>query len=211
MRRLSLLCAALAAALTGPAQAEPEARTLHYTVVRDGEPIGTSTVRIRKSGPETVAEVATRIAVKIAFVTVYRYEQHETERWADGRLVALNAVTDDNGTPHKVSATRSGGKLRLEADGKVSEVDPALMPFSPWNAELVRKTAALSTNDGRVTPLSVTDLGEEELVLQGRPLTARHYSLKASFPQEVWYDRERRLVQVEIHGSDGSKIRYQPG
>ena len=70
---------------------------------------------------------------------------------------------------------------------------------------------ALSTQDGSVTPVSVTDHGEEQLVLQGRPLTAHHYSIKTNIPQEVWYDRHRRLVQVELHGSDGSTIRYQLG
>ena len=52
---------------------------------------------------------------------------------------------------------------------------------------------------------------EEPLVLQGRATTARHYSIKTSFPQDVWYDRQYQLLKVELRGSDGSTIEYRPG
>ena len=84
----------------------------------------------------------------------------------------------------------------LETDGRTSEVDPSLMPFSPWNAELLRKTMVVSTNDGSITPLSVTDHGEEQLVLHGHATRTHHYSIKTSFPQDVWYDQQRRLVRA---------------
>ena len=65
--------------------------------------------------------------------------------------------------------------------------------------------------DGTLTPVSVVDHGEEPLVLQGHPTTAHHYSVRTSFPQDVWYDRQDQLLKVELRGSDGSKIQYQPG
>jgi hypothetical protein len=179
--------------------------------MRNGDQIGTTTVRLHRKGRETTAEVVTEVRVKIAFVTVYRYEQTETERWVDGRLVALNSVTDDNGTLHKVTATSRGNVLAVNADGKTSEVDPAVMPVSLWNAALVQKTIALDTQDGSLVKLSVVDHGKEQLVLQGQPRTAHHYSIHTTFPQEVWYDESRQLIKVALRGSDGSKIEYHPG
>lgn len=213
MRTLGLILTGLAPVLcvVMPAWAELQPTTLSFAVTRNGERIGTSTVRVRHDGDELVADVDSRVEVKIAFVTVYRFEQSETERWRDGQLVAMTAATDDNGTPHRVSAARSGGKLLVNADGKTSELDPGLMPVSPWNAALVRKTMALDIKSGHVIPVSVIDRGEEQLTLRGRRLTAHHYSIRTSFPQDVWYDQNRRLVQVELSGSDGSTIRYQPG
>ena len=46
---------------------------------------------------------------------------------------------------------------------------------------------------------------------KGRPLTAHHYSIHTTFPQEVWYDDRQQLVKVALRGSDGSRIEYQPG
>lgn len=193
------------------AAGEPNATTLNFAVMRNGDRIGTSTVRLSRNGRETMAEVVTHIEVKIAHVTVYRYHQSETERWADGKLLALTSFTDDNGKAHRVAAMSRGNALLVEADGKASEVDPTVIPVSLWNASLVRKTKALNPQDGSITQVSVVDHGPEQLVLQGRTTTAHHYSIKTSFPQDVWYDERLQLVKVELRGSDGSRIRYQPG
>jgi hypothetical protein len=207
---LGALIVAPAIALSA-AETEPAAATINFTVMRNGDQIGTTTMRISRDGAGTLAEIVTHIAVKIAHITVYHYDQSETESWVDGKLVKMNSQTDDNGRRHKVSVTRSGDILSVDADGKVVEVDPAIIPVSLWNASLMRQTTAISPLDGALTPVSVVDHGEEPLVLQGRPTTAHHYSVRTSFPQDVWYDREHQLIKVEMRGSDGSKIQYQPG
>jgi hypothetical protein len=210
MRKLSVVLGTLAAfspMLMGTAaQAEGKLTTLNFAVTRNGEQIGNTTVRLERNGDQTIAETATNVEVKIAFITVYRYQQRQTERWVGGKLAALSAVTDDNGNVHKVSATRTGDKLSVTANGKVSEVDAATIPANLWNASLVQTTAALNTRDGSVMPISVVDRGVEQLVLQGRPLTAHRYSIKTNIPQEVWYDEHHRLLKVELRGSDGSMI-----
>jgi hypothetical protein len=211
MRKLSLVLGVLVAAssiMTGT-EAPADGRgvtTLNFAVTRNGEQIGSTSVKLQRNGDQTIAETATNVQVKIAFVTVYRYEQQLTERWVGGKLAGLSAVTNDNGTVHRVSATRSGDKLSINADGKVSQVDPAMVPASLWNASLVRMTAALNTKDGSVMPVSVVDRGKEQLVLQGRALTAHRYSIRTTIPQEVWYDENQGLLKVELRGSDGSTI-----
>jgi hypothetical protein len=194
---------------TPAAQAGVEETTLNFAVTRNGDRIGTTTVRLQRDGRHLVAEVATQIQVKIASITVYRFEQRETERWLDGKLVGLNAITN-NGTINRVRVARNGDKLSINADGKVSEIDAAIVPASLWNAELVKKTIALNSKDGSVMPISVIDYGKKELVLQGRPTTAHHYSIKTNLPHDVWYGEDHRLLKVELRGSDGSKILYQP-
>jgi hypothetical protein len=207
-RNLGFLAALVFA--TG-AQAGMEDTTLNYAVTRNGDRIGTTTVRLQRDGRHLVAEIGTQIQVKIAGITFYRFEQRETERWLDGELVGLNAITNDNGTVNRVSAVRNGNKLSVNADGKVSEIDAAIVPASLWNAQLVQKTTALNSRDGSIMPVSVIDYGKEQLVLQGRPRTAHHYTIKTNLPHEVWYDEDHRLLKVELRGSDGSKILYQPG
>src|SRR5580765_1842916 len=137
----------------------PSDTTLNFAVLRNGDQIGTSTMHVHRDGPKTVAEIVTHIRVKIAFVTVYRLDQSVTEQWTGGSLVEMTALTDDNGTVHKVGAKRAGDTLKVEAGGKTSEVDPAAIPASLWNAALVRQTVALDPQDGSVSPISVVDHG----------------------------------------------------
>jgi hypothetical protein len=200
----------IAAPAESPGQAGPSDTTLNFAVLRNGDQIGTSTMRVRRDGSETVAEIVIHVQVKIAYVTVYRFEQTVTEHWTGGSLVEMNALTDANGTVHKVSAKRTGDTLTVEAGGKTSEVDPTAIPASVWNAALVRHTVALDPQDGSVTPIEVIDHGEEQLVLEGRPTTAHHYSINTGTSQDVWYDEYDRLVKVALVGSDGSKIEYRP-
>jgi len=204
-----LLLASLAA--LGAMEAPAAAETMRFAVMRDGQPIGSNTIELQRNGAETTVRMITHIQVKIAFLTVYRFDQIETERWVDGRLVALEAVTDDNGTPHRVTATSSNGKITVNADGKVSEVAGTTIPASYWNPALLGKTIALNPQDGALVPVAVTDRGEDHVVVQGRPKRARHYMIRTTFPQDVWYDEHRQLVKVELKASDGSTIRYQPG
>jgi hypothetical protein len=193
------------------AQADQDTLTKRYAVMRDGSQIGTTIVKVRHDGPATVAQVKTDIQVKIAYITVYRYQQTELEHWKDGKLVAMTSVTDDNGTTHKVVARAEDGALIVDADGKKSRLDPSLIPASLWNAGLVKRTMAINPKDGTVTPVSVVDHGREDIVLHGHPTPAHHYSIATSFPQDVWYDDHHQLIRVELHGRDGSTIHYQPG
>ncbi len=201
-RSLSMGTLLLAAALgSAAANADPGTATMKFAVMRDGQQIGSNTIQLRH----------THVEVKIAFVTVYRFDQTETERWVDGQLMALNAVTDDNGTMHRVKATRTNDKLAIEADGKTTEVAGNTIPASLWNPLLLEKTVAFNPQDGTIMPIAVIDRGDEHLVVQGRAKRARHYVINGTFPQDVWYDEQRRLVKVALKASDGSTISYQLG
>jgi Domain of unknown function (DUF6134) len=210
VRKILLLLTTLVAGLsvtTGTAvQADGAATTLNFAVTRNGDQIGSTTVKLQRHGEQMIAETTTTVQVKIAFITVYRYEQRLTERWVDGKLTALDAVTDDNGSIYRVSATRAGDKLAVNADGKVSHVDPSMMPANLWNGSLVRMTVALDPKDGSVTPVSVVDRGSEQIIVQGRAQTAHRYSIKTTIPHEAWYDEQQHLLKIELRGSDGSTI-----
>jgi uncharacterized protein DUF6134 len=203
---LSLAGLTALAAIESAAAAE----TIRFAIMRDGQPIGSNTIELQRNGAETTVRMITRIQVKIALMTVYRFDQTETERWVDGRLVGLESATDDNGTPHRVTATSSNGKITVNADGKVSQVAGTTIPASYWNPALLGKSVALNPQDGAIVPVAVTDRGEDHVVVQGRAKRARHYVIRTTFPQDVWYDDNRQLVKVELKASDGSTIRYQP-
>jgi hypothetical protein len=192
------------------AMADQTTETHSFAILRNGERIGTNTVSLRRNGPDTSVEISTSLAVKIAFLTLYSFDQTETEHWVDGRLVSMNSTTDDDGTMHRVSADASGGALSVTADGKTKRMAANLMPSSLWNASLARQTSVLSTVDGALIRVAVADRGAEDLSVAGHRIAAHHYSLRGLYPQEVWYDDRGDLVRMQLRGSDGSTILYQP-
>jgi len=197
------------AALLGSAQAGQNAASMDFAVFRNGAQIGTNKITVDRDGTATTVQNDTHIAVGFGILTLYRYDQSESERWASGRLVALNAKTDDNGTEHSTSAEAKDGKLVLRVDNKVSEVPPTAVPLSLWNSEAVDSNVAFDPEDGSVQPMKVVDRGVEKVVVRGRESSAHHYQLVTTFPEDVWYDDNNQLVQVELKGRDGSTIHYQ--
>jgi hypothetical protein len=191
------------------AVAQPGPETVKFAINRNGQQIGTHVIEIQRKGAQTVVSSSTRVDVKVLFIRAYHLEQDETERWDTGRLVSLNCVTNDNGTPHKLDVDAKGGVLQVVADGKASQIDNAVVPNSLWNVALVRQAIALNVRNGAVEHIAVSDAGVESIAVRGRPAKAHHYRVKSTFPEELWYDEQGHLVQAQFTGSDGSLILYQ--
>jgi hypothetical protein len=206
----SVTAALVALVAATPVSAHTPPETMRFAIMRNGEQIGTHAIEISRSGPETNVRLTTDLMVKVLFITAYRLQHSATERWVNGKLLAFDSTTDNNGVRHKVSATRDTSGLEVEADGKTSRVDQSVLPASLWNPELMRRKAALDTQDGQVDPISVTDDGMEGLSLDARTLKTHHYEIKGRYSQDVWYDERGRLGQVKLIGSDGSVISYKP-
>ncbi|MCM0020859.1 MAG: DUF6134 family protein, partial [Tagaea sp.] len=92
MKRFLLALSLVLGAVTG---AQAQSRTLEFDVLREGSPIGTHRVTIDRRDDEVRVEIAIDMAVRFAFLTVYRYTHRSRETWREGRLVALDAQTDD--------------------------------------------------------------------------------------------------------------------
>jgi hypothetical protein len=191
------------------AHAVPATETMKFAVTRDDAPIGTNTIDVIRKGAETSVQIVTHVAVGVAFFTLYKFDQTETELWTNGRLLAMKAITDDNGTLHHTDANCHDGKLVVEGDGREQKLATTILPASLWNPAMLSQNVALNPEDGKLVAVSVVDRGEDNLTVAGRVEHAHHYILKTAFAQDVWYDDGHRLVKMELKGADGSTIRYQ--
>ena len=212
MQRIRVALGALAASASffaPPALADSGGTTVKFMVTRDGAPIGTNLIRIGRDGPNMTVEMVTHVKVGFAFLTFYKFDQTETERWSDGKLLALESVTDDNGTIRRARATAQDGALLVQCNGKTNRTPASTIPFNLWNAALMDRSVALDPRNGGLEALKVNDRGEENVIVQGHTRRAHHYEITTSFPEDVWYDDSGQLVQVEMKAVDGSTIRYQ--
>jgi len=89
MRFLMLIQALAVAAicnflLISAAAAAPVDGQLDFTVLRNGKEIASHRIHFRRDTDSLNVDIKTDIAVKILFVTAYRFEHHGTEIWRDG-------------------------------------------------------------------------------------------------------------------------------
>jgi hypothetical protein len=204
------LAAAVVALVLFSAGAQASTETTRFAITRNGEQIGVHLIEVNRSGQEISVAIVTDLTVKVLFVTAYRLQLTASERWVNGRLVALSSRSDNNGTRHFVSVAAKGFSLEVKVDGKVTLIDPNIMPASFWNPELLGRPIMLDAQDGQIMPVSVRDGGEEDLMINGRIVKALRYTINSRYSQDVWYDDQARLVQAKLVASDGSVIMYRP-
>ena len=205
---LVLFVSATAAAATPAFLASQTEQTLSFAVTRNGGPIGyhTYAFRPRKGGFEVHVEADIRVSVLL--IPFFVYEQQGVEIWENGRLKSLDYVTNDDGERHAVKAEVTGGKMRVSVDGKPPTSHPEMLPGSLWHPPSPHLTMMLDPGDGNPTPLKVQVLGEDTIMVRGKPTRATRWLWDDGLRRELWYDADQTLVQVWIRGDDGSDIYY---
>ena len=187
--------------------ANATAESLDYEVIRKGKNIGTHSFAFESSTEGSTVKVKTDIAVKIAFVTVYKFQHEATEVWEESSLLGYNSTTNDNGD-QKFLKLNEG--FVTSNKGEFDRSSIALFPASLWSQGTVSLSSLMNTLDGSMMDVNAKDLGEELVkTTSGKTLTARHFSLKGGLDRELWYDADGRLVHVEFLGGDGSIIMYK--
>lgn len=206
---LVVLSVVLGSGAYAAAPGVPADGRLQFTVVRDGEPIGTHNYRFAKNAAGTTVHIRTDIDYRFLFLPLYRFRHTSKEVWSGGKLTELSSRTDDNGESIRIEAHANGKGLVVNSlDGKY-RAGPGVVPSSLWNVDVVRAKELLSTIRGELLKTDSKFLGEEVLTLNGRQVPTRRYRLIGQFERNVWYERDSNvLVRVKFKASDGSWVEY---
>ncbi len=208
---LALIAVSFPAAAQGPAAASlpPADSALRYDVLRDGDKIGEHSFVFRRSGDALDVAVKTDVKVKLGFIPLYRFWHDATERWIDGKLVALASKTDDDGTRHELSISGGADALAILHDGKkLPPVAAGTIPASLWHRGILGVPATLNTIDGSMMTIAVAEAGDEDVPAPGGAIRARHYRITGALERELWFDAGNRLVKVRFKAQDKSDIQY---
>jgi hypothetical protein len=204
---LALFLAIVLSVATAHAAA-PVSGKLEFTVLREGDPIGSHVLSFQKNADTLVVNIRTKIKVKVLFVTAYFFEHEGREVWQNGRLVALASATDDDGTKHTLAVKADADELAVVGDGQASTVPSKIITASLWHEGILTGGAILNTLHGKQMNITVRDAGIENVAVAGQTVSARHYVIEGDLRRELWFDDNQILVKVRFKGSDDSKIEY---
>ena len=180
-----------------------------FTVMRNGEVVGEHRLNFARTASGLSVEAHFELEIPFLFFTAYRYGYRSVAQWQDGRLVRLEAETDDDGEVSRVVAERRGdGKLRVTGPKGEDTGPPDLLPTNHWNPGVVTRDRVLNTITGALNVVTIRDLGEEAVETSDGSLRARHYLYTGELQNEVWYDDSGRWVKMRFPARDGSVIEY---
>lgn len=198
----SLAAGGLLAAIGGRglrAAALPEDR--FFAIFRKGQQIGTHDVTFGAANQGLVVRHAIRVVVEFASVPIYRFEQRVEDLWRDGRLVATDAETDDNGERSTVRVRESRGRLVCEGPSGVRDAPLGTMnDLSYWNVAILRQRGVIDCQKGELRPLALEGGEPDTVTLAGRTVAARRWRVNPEGERggEVWYDEAGRIVKAVV-------------
>lgn len=178
---------------------------IDFTVLRKGKPFGTHKLSFdRNESGELTVTTDVDLQVKFGPITAFRYRLDSVENWIDGKLVALNGKSNNDGRKGEVSAETVDDQLVVDS----TEFDGALplttIPSSHWNRLQVYQDQMLSTETGEVLDIEVENLGDDVVTVGGQDVETTHYRLTSDLTVDLWYDNQSRWVKLafEVRGQD---------
>jgi hypothetical protein len=205
MRTMLLIAALLAAPLATATANE----AWNFRVLLDGREIGQHRYALTGAGDEREVQSEARFDVRVLFLSAYRYQHEAIERWDGDCLRALSARTDDNGRRESVSAEERDGRLLVQRAKGPGEYTGCVMSFAYWNPRILDARQLLNAQTGELLPVTVTDLGDEIVAVQGRQqLAQRHRIVAPGLQIDLWYAGER-WVALEAPAGGGRRLRYE--
>jgi len=190
-----------------PGEAADGKKHLVFNVLRDGSPIGKTTLDIDRTGPSARVKMVTDINVKILGITAYEYKYAGAETWAGEKLTAFKSQTDDNGKPHAIMLTSQDDKATmLDVDGAPVAGPQNLTPASFWNPKLMSRPVVFDTADGAQKKVAMRDMGMDTITMHGAAGPAHHYRLTGALERDVWFAADDTPARFQLKGRDGSLI-----
>ncbi|MEO1020747.1 MAG: DUF6134 family protein [Pseudomonadota bacterium] len=189
-------------------------RDLAFKVARNGSQVGLYKVQFQPTDSGFSVSASVDIAIKIAFMTVYRYAQSSDCVWQRGAMVRSEIRTDDNGKVSDVSIEAGNKSLMVEGpSGLVEAPLDTLTDGSLWNIAITRRQQVIDGERGDLMRIGGTGPFEETLDLDGKEIPTQRFTFASdrehSLAGTLWYDTTNTLARIDLE-TRGERFEYQP-
>jgi hypothetical protein len=189
----------------------PASGRLLFTALRNGSVLGSHSVTFGRDADRLTVDIAVDYAVKLGFVTVFRYRLRGREVWAGGVLESATADTDDNGKPAFMRARRDGAGLLVEGSrAKPYRTPDGALIASHWNVAQLG-APMVNPQDGQLLTYTPVPRGPAKVTdSAGVSRPARRVALEGKNPLDLWYSTNEVWVALQARVADGSVVTYRP-
>lgn len=182
----------------------------HYVVKRNGDPIGTLKIDIKRDGDRLTAISDYSIKVKLLAIVLYRYDKRMAEVYENGRLVSYETDIDDNGTKSRVTVRRDGEGLAITHPKGQLAAPGNLIPSTYWPTSTVKRKQFIDSSDGVLVNVAVSAPVSEDLSIDDRTVKAKRYEMSGDLKRSLWYDAATGAwLKMKLTASDDSTIEIE--
>lgn len=182
-----------------------------FRIVRKRADIGRHRIAFRPEGNGFRMDADVDLAVKVAFVTAFRYRQTGQDRWQDDVLVESRYETDDDGTRSSLAARAEQDRFVVEgSSGRLVLPLGTMTDMCFWNEEIVRAPQVVDSQTGQATSLDTRSDPRDTVSVGGLQVVAKRYVVNARNGRSgsVWYDAAGRWIKAEFT-TRGEHLSYE--
>lgn len=180
-----------------------------YDILRNGEIVGEHRIDFDRRDDQLWVESRSDIEVPFLFMTAYDFTYRATSVWDGGKLLKLEAVTDDDGSRTEIVAERQAGDLLITGPDGRNLTDPLFSVSEHWSESFIETNRQLNTITGEVNRISVTPLPTAFIPTSTGIAQANRYRLSGDLSLETWYDDDGRWLGMRFAARDNSTIEYR--
>jgi len=179
-----------------------------FDVLRDGSKIGEHRLVFERENSTLKVSVETDMAVKFAFLTVFRYEHKRIERWHGDELESLAGMTYDDGTEYEISIVRKEGHYSRTVNGTEEELSGPVAIDSWWSKDRLSAGKLFSADSDSVYRVRSDLMGKETIEASGGQVEAEHYKLSGELDRDLWYGPTGELLKVQYQNAAGETFEF---
>jgi hypothetical protein len=186
-------------------------RDVVFDVFRKGSKIGTHAIQFGGTGGQLKVANRLNLVVKVAFVTVYRYDQVGEDEWEGDVLVRTRVQTNDDGKDSLVVAEARGDKLAVQGPmGAYATPLGAMTDLSFWNQAITRGRPVIDSQNGELMDIEFKPSTRERIEVLGRAIDAQRFPMATTKGRSgtVWYDDDSSLVKAVVL-TRGETLNYE--
>jgi hypothetical protein len=177
---------------------------LEYELFRNNKSIGYHKYDFKREGVNLsiISEVSFKIT-KLG-VDLYKYFAKSDENYDNGIFKSYSSETKQNKKNRYVNISVDAVKEELIIDGSSykGKASKEFIVGTWWNHEIIKAKAQISGISGRIIEQTVTFIGKEDVIINGKIYKTLHFNFKSSdetLPEskqlntDIWYEENTFL------------------
>jgi len=172
---------------------------IEFDIYRNNQFIGKHIFSFKKKDGQLAVESEINFQIKKFGIVLYKYYVKGTEFYKDGKLIAFNSKTNQNGKEKYVNMKLEDKKYIIDGSSYKGKASVEYTLGTWWNHSIVKSEAQISAVSGRIIKQKVTFLGKEVIKIGDKSYNTLHFNFSSTDKKldkskklntDVWYDEQ---------------------
>lgn len=195
-----ILCLLVPTARAG----EPLAGHYRYSIRHTlfGE-IGTQTLHLERKGHQAVVTLQARVKIRFLSMTLLSLDTKGHEVWRDGRLVAFESRSEEDGQVLSLSVRAAQEETIFDGPNGRVVIRGPVASTNPWRTAVLDFSKVIEPTSGALLSLRSHAGGWRWIEVAGRRIKSRVYLVTGDLEATIWFDENGSLIRMEFFKAGG--------